>query len=169
MSEAAQTLLSIFGVISVAIIVNPYLLLPLSILSICVFFFRKIYLNTARQIKQLESTTRSPIFTHLGATLNGLTTIRSCNKQEILQNEFDHILDIHSGCYFTVLATSGTFGLYIDMLSTIFMTCLVTYYMLFDIEAEAVKIGLAISQVMKLTGLLPWGKKVLVEFQNKMR
>ena len=32
---------------------------------------------------------RSPVFSHLSATLRGLTTIRASNSQEIFQQEFD--------------------------------------------------------------------------------
>lgn len=96
-----------------------------------------------------------------------MTTIRAYNKQEILQKEFDHIQDLHSSCYFLLYGTATMFGLYVDLLSTIFMTCIVSYYMLFETDASAVVVGLAISQVMTLTGLLPWGEKVLCTFEIK--
>lgn len=33
---------------------------------------------------------KSPTFTHLAATLNGLSTVRAFNAEELLKNEFDH-------------------------------------------------------------------------------
>lgn len=91
--------------------------------------------------------------------MNGLPTIRAYNKQAILQNEFDHFQDVHSGCWYMSITTVSMFGLYMDTLSAIFMTCIVFYFMLFETEAPAVKIGLSISQALSLTGLLPWGKR----------
>lgn len=84
--------------------------------------------------------------------MNGLPTIRAYNKQEILQSEFDHFQDVHSGCWYMSITTVAVFGLYVDILSSIFMACIVFYYMLFETDAPAVKIGLAISQAMSLTG-----------------
>lgn len=101
-------------------------------------------------------TAKSPVFTHLAATINGLPTIRAYNKQEILQHEFDNFQDIHSGCCFLSISTVSTFGLYMDALSATFMACIVFYYMLFETDVAAVKIGLAISQAMSLAGLMPW-------------
>lgn len=90
----------------------------------------------------LMLTARSPVFTHLGATLSGLPTIRAYNKEEILKNEFDNFQDVHSGCWYMSISTVSIFGLYVDTLSSIFMACIVFYYMLFEIDAPAVKIGL---------------------------
>lgn len=109
-------------------------------------------------------TAKSPVFTHLAATINGLSTIRACNKQEILQREFDYFQDIHSGCSYISITTLSIFGLYIDSLSAIFMACIVFYYMLFETDAPAVKIGLAVSQAMRLTGVLPWGASFILFF-----
>lgn len=47
-------MLSALGSVTVATIVNPFLLLPLSILSVLVFLFRMIYLKTSKHIKRLE-------------------------------------------------------------------------------------------------------------------
>lgn len=98
----------------------------------------------------------------MGATLNGLTTIRASNKQEILQKEFCNIQDANSGSFYLLITGATSFNLYVDMLSAIFMTCIVSYYLLIEIDGQATSIGLAISQAMRLTGALPWGKKCLL-------
>ena len=53
--DAAQAILSALGSITVATIVNPFLLLPLSILTVLVILFRLIYLKTSKNIKRLEA------------------------------------------------------------------------------------------------------------------
>lgn len=112
------------------------------------FFFKFAYTRIAK----------SPVFTHLAATMSGLPTIRAYNKEAILQHEFDSFQDIHSGCWFMSITTVSAFNLYVDTFSAIFMTCNVLYYMLLDSDVPAVKIGLAISQTMSLSGILPWGE-----------
>lgn len=105
---------------------------------------------------------KSPAFTHLNATLNGLPTIRAFGKQEILRKEFDDFQDMHSACWFMNIAMISVFGLSLDTLCTIYIACIIFYYMLFDVNAAGDKIGLAISQAINLTGLVPWGNLELI-------
>lgn len=52
--DASQAMLSAIGSITVATIVNPFLLLPLSILSILVILFQRVYLKVSKNVKRLE-------------------------------------------------------------------------------------------------------------------
>ena len=42
-------------------------------------------------------TDRSPIFSHLSNTLEGLTTVRAFNMQVNFENKFHQMQDLHSG------------------------------------------------------------------------
>lgn len=68
---------------------------------------------------------RSPVFSHLSATLQGLTTIRAFGQHEILQKEFDKHQDYHSSAWFMFLSTSQAFGFYLDCFSFIFNTAVI--------------------------------------------
>lgn len=48
---------------------------------------------------------KSPVFSHLTATLLGISTIRSRGLQNNLAKEFDTLQDVHSGTW--QLAVSG--------------------------------------------------------------
>ena len=69
---------------------------------------------------------RSPVFTHLNATLNGLSTIRAYRAQTILKTEFDKFQDVHTSSWFMFIATSTAFGFSLDVFCFIF-TALVTF------------------------------------------
>lgn len=103
-------------------------------------------------------TVKSPAFTHLAATLNGLTTIRVNKTEEILTREFDNHQDTHTACRFMAVSTTSTFGFCLDVITLTFLACIIFYFMLFDTSASGVKIGLAVSQAISLTGMAPWGE-----------
>ena len=47
---------------------------------------------------------RSPIFSHLSSSLNGIVLIRASHAEELLIAEFDKILNFHTSSYFTKIA-----------------------------------------------------------------
>lgn len=74
---------------------------------------------------------RSPVFTHLNATLLGLTTIRSFGTEEILKYEFDKHQDSHTSAWFMYIAASSAFGFYLDALCLIFVTVVTFSFLTF--------------------------------------
>lgn len=73
---------------------------------------------------------RSPAFSQVSTSLNGITTIRSCGAQAALQKQFDEQQDVHTGAfYMTILLTSG-FGYWLDCVCMTFLG-FVTFSFLF--------------------------------------
>lgn len=70
-----------------------------------------------------SSSARSPVFAHLNASIQGLTTIRSNGAERILVQEFDKLQDIHSSAWFMFLYTSRSFGFWVDIICTVFIGC----------------------------------------------
>jgi ATP-binding cassette subfamily C (CFTR/MRP) protein 1 len=66
--------LSVFVVISYSTPVFLFAFFPLAILY---YFVQRFYVSTSRQLKRIESVTRSPIYTHFSETITGQSTIRA--------------------------------------------------------------------------------------------
>ena len=49
---------------------------------------QKFYINTQRQLKRLESATRSPVYSHFSETLAGAATIRAFAVDDQFIDEF---------------------------------------------------------------------------------
>lgn len=93
----------------------------------------------------------------MAATLNGLSTVRAFNAENLLRNEFDHHQDTHSACWYMFIATGSAFGFSLDVICCIFIACLISFYMLVDTGAPAETVGLALTQILTLTGTVQWG------------
>lgn len=111
---------------------------------------------------------KSPVYTHLAATLNGLSTIRAYNAENILKAEFDYHQDTHTACWFMFIAASMMLGFLLDAMCFIFLFCIVYFYMVFANDAPGDQIGLAITQTMTLMWFLQWGVRQSAELSNHL-
>jgi ABC-type multidrug transport system fused ATPase/permease subunit len=165
--DASQIILMMAGSLVVTVSVNPYFLIPIVVMGLLFFFVRKIYLSTSKNVKRLEGITKSPVFTHLNATLQGLTTIRAYGAQNILRSEFDRHQDLHSSAWYMFITTSQAFGFSLDLMCLVFIA-LVTFSFLLIEETLGGNVGLGITQSMALVGMMQWGMRQSAEVANQM-
>ncbi|XP_076757864.1 ATP-binding cassette sub-family C member 4 isoform X2 [Xylocopa sonorina] len=160
--ESIQVFLIVVGIILMVVIINNWMLIPLVILLTLFLFGRIWFLKTTQTVKRLEGATKSPIFAHINATLNGLATIRSSGSDvlQLLQKQFDNLQDVHSGAWYMTIVVPVAFGLYVDILVLVFITC-VCFSFIFMNTGDILggNVGLAISQSLIMIGSLQYGVK----------
>ncbi|ALC47338.1 CG4562 [Drosophila busckii] len=167
MMDVMQIFLSIIGIIVVLCIINVYYIVATIFLVIVFYFLRSFYLTTSRDVKRLEAITRSPIYSHLSASLNGLPTIRAFGAQKELIAEFDNFQDLHSSGFYMFLVTSRAFGYWLDLVCVIYIAVVTLSFFLFAPENGG-DVGLAITQAMGMTGMVQWGMRQSAELENTM-
>ena len=69
------------GTIVVISYTSPIFIAVFVPLSLLYWFVQNVYVATSRQLKRLESSTRSPIYSWFGEALNGVATIRAYGLQ----------------------------------------------------------------------------------------
>lgn len=72
------------------------------------------------------------MFSHMVATVNGLSTIRAFSAQDMFIEEFDAIQDNHSCAWFLYIASSRCFGYWLDMICIIFIGFVVFILLFFN-------------------------------------
>uniref|UniRef100_A0A673LMQ9 Multidrug resistance-associated protein 4 n=1 Tax=Sinocyclocheilus rhinocerous TaxID=307959 RepID=A0A673LMQ9_9TELE len=158
-----QVFLQIIGVIAVASSVIPWILIPVLPLLISFLFLRRYFLRTSRDVKRIESTSRSPVFSHLSSSLQGLCTIRAFKAEERFQQTFDAHQDLHSEAWFLFLTTSRWFAVRLDGMCSVFVTITAFGCLLFKDN-----VGLALSYAVTLMGMFQWGVRQSAEVENMM-
>ncbi|KAF5283716.1 hypothetical protein FQR65_LT13751 [Abscondita terminalis] len=168
MIDCFQIFLILIGIIAVVASVNPWLLIPTFAIAIIFYFLRIFYLATSRCVKRLEGVTRSPVFAHLNASLQGLTSIRAFRSEPTLIKEFDELQDLHSVAWFLFISTSRAFGYWLDLICVIYIASVTLSFLLIGEDTFGGNVGLAITQSLGLTGMFQWGMRQSAEMENQM-
>ncbi|XP_074034732.1 ATP-binding cassette sub-family C member 4 isoform X3 [Leptinotarsa decemlineata] len=116
------------GLILIGMLVNVIVSNTVMVVVIIIFGFifwkmAQWYISTAAAVKNLETTAKSPVFSHISSTLDGMTTIRASKVEELLIHEFDEHQDIHTSAFYLTLSCSFCFGLWIDLICSVFTAC----------------------------------------------
>lgn len=68
---------ALIGIIILIAMTTPSFLGPGVVISIAYYFIGAVYIVASRDLKELESIERAPLFQHISETLSGITTIRA--------------------------------------------------------------------------------------------
>ncbi|XP_015109425.1 probable multidrug resistance-associated protein lethal(2)03659 isoform X2 [Diachasma alloeum] len=169
--DCVQIGLALLGIVVVVGVANPWLMVPTVVIGVLFYFLRVIYLATSRSIKRLEGITRSPVFSHLNATLQGLATIRAFEAETVLTKEFDQHQDLHSSAWYMFIASSRAFGFWLDIFCLVYIALVTLSFLILPDSAdntEGGNVGLAITQSIGLTGMFQWGMRQSAELENQM-
>nr|BAN21406.1 ATP-dependent bile acid permease [Riptortus pedestris] len=163
-----QIILSAVGVFSVVPLANVWLLVP-TFAMLCIFYlFRKFYLASSCLIKRIEGTARSPVYTHLNSSLQGLTTVHALQAQTSLTHEFDKHQDKHTATWYTFIAAGRAIALWLDIVCAIYNALVTISFISFKFSPFGGNVGLAITQTTALTSSLQWGMRQSAEVENHM-
>jgi ATP-binding cassette, subfamily C (CFTR/MRP), member 4 len=88
--------MEILGIMVLVSIVEVYFIIPTIVTTMVLYGARHIFVSASRNVKRVESITRSPIYAHTNATVQGLSTIRAFKAEESVKRNFDANMDLNS-------------------------------------------------------------------------
>uniref|UniRef100_A0A8C7Z3N0 Multidrug resistance-associated protein 1 n=1 Tax=Oryzias sinensis TaxID=183150 RepID=A0A8C7Z3N0_9TELE len=150
---------SLFNVVGSCIIIlvaTPMVALIIPFLGVLYFFVQRFYVASSRQLKRLESVSRSPIYTHFSETLLGTSVIRAFGEQERFIHESDQRVDHNQKAYYPGIVANRWLAVRLEFVGN----CIVSFAALFAVLArESLSpgiMGLSISYALQLTASLTW-------------
>jgi len=167
--EYLLLLLRFFAIILTASVANYWVLIPAVFVMTAFLIFRWYYLKTSREIKRLEAIARSPLYSHISTTLQGLPTIRTFGKQTVALDHFHKYQNEHTqGWYLYVVATRW-FGIRMDTLSALFLAAVAFISIPLASELNAGLVGLGLAYTISLTGNFQFCVRQSAEVENIVR
>ncbi|EFA03658.1 probable multidrug resistance-associated protein lethal(2)03659 [Tribolium castaneum] len=164
--DTFQIAFIILGSVVLIIFLNPWMLIPTLVIFPLFYFFKIWFLKRSRNLKRLEASARTPIYTHVRETLKGLTVIRTYNAEITTKRQFSCYQDLHSSAFYTFMTCNRAFGFWLDLICMFYTIGVIASIML--METQAGSVGLSITQSINLIGVLQWGIKQWSELENQM-
>ncbi|KAL0850163.1 hypothetical protein ABMA28_012038 [Loxostege sticticalis] len=167
--DSIQIFMVMLGILVMVAIVNPYMLLTTLFCAVLMYAWTMIYLNTAQAVKRVEGVSRSPVFSHVSASMAGLATVRACGAQALLRKQFDQKQDVHTAAWYIVLVTNTAFSIWLTLICALYVI-IVSYAFLFmdDGTTQSGNVGLALSQGLILVNMVQYGVKQATEVISQM-
>ncbi|XP_067119333.1 ATP-binding cassette sub-family C member 4-like [Centruroides vittatus] len=147
----------LLGIFIVEAIINVYLLIFTIVLTIVFYFLWTFHTRALKSIKYLEGKARSPVFSHLSASLYGLTIIRAFKVENNFKIAFNQFQDKHTATWFLYVAINSWISIYGELIC--FINLIIIIVML-DVmkptENAGSKVGLALNYGILVFLYYPW-------------
>ena len=159
-----------FTVIMTIVIISyatPLFLTVVIPLVIFYLFVQRFYVCTSRQLKRIESITRSPIYSHFQESLNGVSTIRGYKKQNSFIRESETRVDKNQEVYYPSICANRWLAIRLELVGhfVVFSAALFAVISRQLSITNAGLIGLSISYALSVTQVLNWLVRMTSELE----
>ena len=80
--KAVQILFFAFATVVLQTLLNPWIVLPATPLTVISILISRYFLKSSRDLRRLEAINRSPVLSHFSDTLEGLVTVRAYKRED---------------------------------------------------------------------------------------
>jgi ATP-binding cassette subfamily C (CFTR/MRP) protein 4 len=159
--DAVQTLIIALGAFFIICIIEPLLIFIIILLLTICLYLRRFYMRSNRQMRHLESITRSPIYAFFSSSLEGVATIRAFKIQENFIETFMKLMDTNARAYITMTASTHWFNFHIDLIVLLFQLATTIATLLISHEHKTPVLGLILTYSFTLSQSLVRGMQQL--------
>ncbi|XP_052804271.1 multidrug resistance-associated protein 1-like isoform X1 [Mya arenaria] len=149
-------LLTFFGALSSFIVISyttPLFLVAMIPIAFLYYLIQRFYIPTSRQLKRIESTTRSPIYSHFGESIAGASSIRGYRVEQRFMYESKEKVDKNMVFYFAGIASNRWLGFRLEVLGNLIVLAAAIFAVVKDGNTGGL-VGLSISYALQVTGAL---------------
>ncbi|KAG0357497.1 hypothetical protein BGZ54_000320, partial [Gamsiella multidivaricata] len=153
----------LLGSVVTVCVVNPWIVIAIPFILTGFVALRVLYIRSSRQVKRIDSQSRSPIYSHLSETLDGLSSVRAFGVSGMFMDKHIRTQEDNGRAFFTYLAMARWLGYRLDAVSALFLGITAIACVAARDSQEAARVGLAMSSVISISGELQWAIRMSVE------
>ncbi|KAI8595921.1 P-loop containing nucleoside triphosphate hydrolase protein [Dissophora ornata] len=166
-SKMVAMTLDVLGVVAVILlisVVTPGFLIAAAFIAMMYTFVGAYYISSSRELKRIESVTKSPLYSLFGETLVGVSTIRAFGVEARFMEEVLAKLDGNNAPYYFLWMCNRWLSIRVDFMGAMvnFIAGVLILINLDDLDAGWA--GISLGSAINFMGLIYW----LVRFYTEM-
>lgn len=149
-------MLMFFNVVAVIVVISystPIFLSVVLPMAIIYYFIQVFYVATSRQLKRIESITRSPIYTHFSETITGQSTIRAYGDDQRFTNESETRVDYNQMMSYPSIIANRWLSVRLEVLGSLVML-FASLFAVLATDISPATVGLSISYALSISNFL---------------
>ncbi len=166
-SFGANSFLGLMAVVVSGLFVSPYIVLLATILLLLCLYYAIRYLNAARPVKRLESTTKSPVFEQFGSALTGVTTIRGFDKAQVYVERMYRKIDDYSTSTWHLWLFNRWMGWRMALVGS-FFSSFVAILILISPGIDSALAGFALAFALEFSSAVMWTIRLYANVELNM-
>jgi ABC-type multidrug transport system fused ATPase/permease subunit len=170
-SGYSRTLFQVISVLVVVTMSTPSFIIIILPFSFVYLWLQKYFLSTSREIRRLDSVSRSPVFAHFQETLGGISTIRAYRQQKRFIDGNEHRLDQNLRAFYPGIAGNRWLAFRLECLSSVIIfgsAFLSVVSLARHIAVDPGLVGLSLSYALSITQTLNWMVRQYTEIESNI-
>ncbi|XP_028263925.1 canalicular multispecific organic anion transporter 2 isoform X3 [Parambassis ranga] len=147
---------------------TPMFLIVIAPLMVFYWWVQRFYVATSRQLKRLESVSRSPIYSHFSETVTGCSVIRAYGRHSAFVLMSDMKVDENQKSYYPGIVSNRWLGVRIEFIGN----CIVLFAALFAVTGKENLnpglVGLSVSYALQVTMSLNWMVRMTSDLESNI-
>ncbi|KAI5452226.1 hypothetical protein NCC49_000792 [Naganishia albida] len=144
-------ILSIMGTIGLVLYSYAWLGILLIPMFALYYLFGVVYARSARQVRRINSTMRSYVYSAFGEQLSGVVSIRAYRQQQVFSKRFSSALDNEGRFYYIIIFSNIWLSLRLDLLGSILILGIGIFGVLFRNDVSPAKLSAVLTYSLQTT------------------
>ncbi|KAK2499996.1 hypothetical protein MC885_018508 [Smutsia gigantea] len=141
------------------------IILPLAVIYVSV---QILYMATSRQLKRLDSVTRSPIYSHFSETVSGLSVIRAFQHQQRFLKHSEVGLDTNQKCVYSWITSNRWLAVRLELVGNLIIFFSSLMMVIYRDSLSGDTVGFVLSNALNITQTLNWLVRMSSEIETNI-
>merc|ERR1711871_839473 len=166
LGQFVASALQIIGSMIAIILVSPNFVLALIPIFYLYGTITNYYRVVARDLKRLDSISRSPLYSHFSETLGGLSVIRAFKRNSKYMRSNEERVDDSVACFNALKIVERWLSIRLEFLGNLIV--LAASVLTITSNSRAGAAGISLNNALSVTSLLNWAVRNVAETENMM-